>query len=93
MYCDYDALNECTNYLNNNFKKIESSFDSFQNDIENILSADNWSSPTKDYLMEMYSTLKENFNNISLKCNNIVQYLNMVANNYKTADEKIANVF
>ena len=86
MYCDYDALSDYASNISQKFNDMMSLMDSVDIAFKNIESIGNWDSPTRDYFYNQYASFQENYQTLINKYNNIKQYLETVAENYRRID-------
>lgn len=91
--CDYEALKSYAITLNKDFNTIRNAISHFENAMEIATGFSVWDSPTREYYLDLYNSLKENFEIIFDKFNNINQYLDTVIDNYKSAEEQMSSFF
>lgn len=93
MECDYNALiGESTN-LRRKFNNINNKMLALEDANKKICSNSNWNSQTRDYYNDLFNEMKNNFDTLFDKFNNINNYLETVINNYKSFDRKASSLF
>jgi uncharacterized protein YukE len=93
MKCDYDALIDYATVLNQKFNNIKNAISDIESSASTIYNTTNWNSETRDYFVEQFSTMLDNFDTINNKFLNITQYIDTVIDNYKQLESQLSGYF
>ena len=87
MRCNYDELEVCSHNLDDRFNNIKLLLDDIKDSYSKVLSLSNWDSETRDYFYKKNEIINNNYDILCDKFDNVIEYLELVANNYKLEDD------
>ncbi len=87
MRFDYEEVLSNAIKLNRCFKNITTNLDKIEKNNKSLCSSSNWNSKAQEHFQDNFNNLKNSFDIINNKFNNINLYIDNVINNYKSLDK------
>lgn len=93
MKFDYSAVKDDVKKIESQLNKMNKALDNLRTGLEFMTSANNWNSPSKEYILKESKKLFSSMENVQLVSRNVNSYLDGILTNYKQMDEGLEQMF